>query len=150
MFTPDYSLLQRSIPLLPLPTLPASPPGPPPGGHPTLPATRPCPPPHQACHHTLPTTAPCPPPHPACLPSLAVLTASSATTASLALLRACAVLVLLQRLCWCGASQRATPSNILRTPSKVLCTRHSTPSKILHTSSKILCIPSNILLKSYL
>ena len=67
--------------------------------------------------------------------------ASSATTVSQALQRASAVLVLLQRLCVWGASQRATPSNILHTQSNILCT----PSKILCTPSKILCAPSNIL-----
>ena len=43
-------------------------------------------------------------------------------TASRALRRASAVLVLLQRLCVCGASQRATPSKILHTPSNILRT----------------------------
>ena len=108
--------------------------------HPTLPATPPCSPPHPARHPTRPAT------HPAGLPSLTALPASSATTASLALWRANAVLVLLQRLCEWGASQRETPSNILHNPSNIL----STPSKILRTPSKILCTPPNILRKSFL
>ena len=94
---------------------------------------------HPACH-------PAPPASPPCLPSQAVLPTSSATTASLALRRASAVLVLLQRLCVWGASQRAIPSNILHTQSNIL----RTSCKILCTPSKILCTPSNILHKSYL
>ena len=76
MFSPEHSLLLRSIPLRP--------PGPPPDPTP---------------HPTPPFTPPCQPPHPAGLPSQTALPASSATTASRALQRASAVLVLLQRLC---------------------------------------------------
>ena len=52
MFTPEHSLLRRSIPLRP--------PGPPPhpARHPTRPATRPGPPPHPARHPTLRATPP--------------------------------------------------------------------------------------------
>ena len=119
----------------------------------SIPLRSPGPPPDQARHPTRPATPPCPPPHPAGLHSRAVLPASSATTASLALRRACAVLALLQRLCVCGASKRATPSNILHTPSNILRTPSDilrTPSKILHTPSKILHNPSKILHKSCL
>ena len=96
LFTSEHSLLQRSIPLQPPcpPTHPAS--------LQTRPATRPGPPgppPDQARHSTRPATQPGPSPLPAGLPSRAVLPASSATTASLAMRRSCAVLVLLQRLC---------------------------------------------------
>ena len=76
-----------------------------------------------------------------------------ATNASLAMLCASAVLSLLQRLCVCGASPCATPSNVLPTPSNILPTPSyilCTPSKILCTPSNILCAPSNILGKSYL
>ena len=61
MFTPEHSLLQRSIPLLP----PSPPPDP--AHHPTLPATRPCPPPDPARHPNLPACLPrqpCLPPQP--------------------------------------------------------------------------------------
>ena len=129
MFTPEHSLLRRSILLRP------------PGQPPDQARLPPCPPPYPSCNPTLPATPPCPPPHPASLPSLAVLPASVATTASRALQRASAVLVLMQLLCVWGASQRATPSNILYTPSYILCT----PSKIVHTPSKSLCTPSKIL-----
>ena len=118
MFTPGHSSPRRYIPLQP-------------PGQPS----------HQALLPTLPTTPPGPPSHiarPTCQPALP---ASTATTVSQALQRASAVLVLLQRLCVWGASQRATPSNILHTQSNILCT----PSKILCTPSKILCAPSNIL-----
>ena len=92
MFTPEHSLLQRSTPLLS--------PGQPShlASHQTLPATWPCQPPYLALHPTLL------PPHPVCLPSR---TASSAKSAKGALLHYSAVVVLLQRLCGGGASQRA-------------------------------------------
>ena len=109
-FTPVHSSPRRYIPLQP-------------PGQPS----------HQALLPTLPTTPPGPPSHiarPTCQPALP---ASSATTVSQALQRASAVLVLLQRLCVWGASQRATPSNILHTQSNILCT----PSKFLCTPSEI-------------
>ena len=61
MFTPEHSLLRRSIPSNH------------PARLPTLPATPPCQPPHLARHPTLPATLSCPPPtlHPTppCLPA---------------------------------------------------------------------------------
>ena len=78
------------------------------------PATRPGPSPDPAPHPTqAPPPPPCLPPRLAGLPSQTALPASSATTASRALRCTSAVLVLLQRLCVWGASQHATPSNIL-------------------------------------
>ena len=86
---------------------------------------------------TLPAIPPGQPPHPAPDPALPAAS-STGTTASRALRRASSLLVLLQRR---GASQCATPSNILHTPSKIL----HTPSKILHTPSKNLRTLSKIL-----
>ena len=112
MFTPEYSLLRRSIPF--------GPPCPPshPSSRPARPATRPGPPPDPARHGV---TRPDPPPHLASHPSLQACLPrqpcpplewpSSAATASRSLLRDSAVLCLLQRLCVSGASQRATPSS---------------------------------------
>ena len=130
MFTSEHSLLHRSIPLLP-PSPPPPCPPPAPARHLTLPPIPPCLSPCLASHPTWPsTTLPATPP---CLPAFPdSLARSSATTASRASQRASAVLVLLQRLCVWGASQRATPSKILRTPSNILRT------------------PSNIIRKSYL
>ena len=110
--TPEHSLLRRSIPLQPSAGCPPSHPA----SLPTLPAL----PPSLALHTTRPTTPPSPPPHSACLPSLTALLSCSATTASRALRRASAVLIHLQRLNVWGASQSATPSNILHTPSNIL------------------------------
>ena len=142
MFRPEHSLLRRSIPLLP------------PCPHPTLPATRPYPRSHPACHSTLPSTPPCLPATTPCQPS--------ATTASWAWRRACAVLVVLLRLyVWGEVNLQPHPifythhlisyipysnillilSNILRTLSNILLTL----SKILHTLSKILCTLSKII-----
>ena len=103
---PEYSLLWRSIPLQP-PCPPSDP-----AHHPTLPDTLPCPPQHPASQWQ--------PPHHVGLPSQTALPASSATTASGALRRASAILVLLQRLCVGSASQCETLSNILHTPSNFL------------------------------
>ena len=158
VFTPKNSLLQRSILLWP--------PGPPPP--PTLPANWPCQPSYPASHPTMPATRPCPPPCPASLPSLP----ASAFPACLPVLlmydcvahvvRACTILVLLQRPYVWGASPIATPLisyipnvksylpplNIRCTPSKILCNPSNilcTPSDILPTPSNIVCTPSNFL-----
>ena len=110
IFTPEHSLLRRSIPSDHLAHLARHPTG----RHPTRPATRPGPPPDLNRHPTQPATPPGPPPHPACLPSRAVFPASSATTASQALRRACAVLVLLQKaVCaWCKSTWGRQPPPI--------------------------------------
>ena len=100
----------------PLTTRPAIPPGQPPhqAWHLTRPATIPCLPPDPALHHTSPATPPGQPPHSAGLPSLKALPASSATTVSLALRCASAVLVLLQG-CMCGVQVNVQPTPIFYT-----------------------------------
>ena len=109
-----------------------------PARHPTRPATRPGSPPDPARHSTLPATRPGQPPHPAqpacspCLPSLPACPFSSGMTASQTLQSASAVLVLLRRLYVRGASQSATPSNILHTPSTIT---HTHLSYIAHPIS---------------
>ena len=154
VFTPENSLLQRSILLWP--------PGPPP--HPTQPANWPCQPSYPASHPTRPATRPCPPPCPASLPSLPAFPACLYDGVAL-VVRACTILVLLQRpYVWgaAGASPIATPLisyipnvksylpplNIRCTPSKILCNPSNilcTPSDILPTPSNIVCTPSNFL-----
>ena len=100
----------------PLITRPAIPPGQPhhQAWHLTRPATRPCQPPDPALHPTRPATSPGLPLNPAGLPSLKALPASSATTVSLALRRASAVLVLLQG-CMCGVQVNVQPTPIFYT-----------------------------------
>ena len=100
----------------------------PPLGHPTRPATRPGTP-------TDPSYLPC-------LPACAFLSGWVRHTASRTLRGASAVLVLLQRLYVCRASQSAIPSNILYILSDILL---PPPHNILRTPSKILCTLSNIL-----
>ena len=71
IFTPEHSLLQRSIPSYHPPchpTLPASPPCP--AHHLAWPATAPGPPQHPARHSTLPATPPCWPAFPGSLACL--------------------------------------------------------------------------------
>ena len=110
------------------PSLPANQPCPPsdPALHPTGPATLPCQPSYPAAPQ------PCQPPVPASNPALSSCPSSSGTTALQTLQGTGAVHVLLHRLCMWGASQSATPSNILHTPSNI------TPQKILYTPFKIL------------
>ena len=130
MFTPEQSLLRRSIPLRP----PCQSPSP-------LPATRSCPPPdparHPARHPTLPaTTRSATPPCLAAFPDSLALLVSHDCVASVATPQ-CRP----RPLCVWGASKRDTPSNILHTPSNIL----RTPSNILRSPSNILRTPSNIL-----
>ena len=138
MFTPEHSLLRRSIPF--------GPPGPPrPAPDPAYPPHPAAPPPHPAPHPTLPAS------NPPALPS------STGTTASQALQRACSLLVLLPRR---GASQCATSSNILQTLQKFYIPHlkfYTHPPKIYVPYPKIYVphlkfyiTPSNILHKSYL
>ena len=111
-FTPKIHPPPTTRPARPLARSPRPPGQPPdPARHPTQPAT------------TRPATPPCLPAFPDSL--------ASGMTASRALRRASAVLILLQWLCVWGASQRATPSNILHIPSNILC-----------IPSKKICIPS--------
>ena len=91
MFTPEHSLLKRSIPLRPPgpPSHPVSHPGPTWPSNACIPPGQPL---HTASHLTRPTAQPSSPPHPSGLPSLTALPASSAMTVSRC---ASAVLVLL-------------------------------------------------------
>ena len=148
--------LRRSIPLLP-----PAPPPPPPPGPPTDPArhlTRSPngPPSHPARHPTLPATPPGPPPpcasqHAACLPSQISLPASSARTASRALRRASAVLILLQRVCGVQVNVQSRP--IFYTPHLIFYVPHlkfyTHPPKFF-VPHLIFYYPSNIIRESYL
>ena len=117
MFTPEQSWLWRSTPLWPpgqqshqasLPTRPDTWQGQPPypACHQTLPSITPAQPLHLASHPTLQAYLPWKP----CLPEAA----SSATTVSLALRCASAVLVLLQG-CMCGVQVNVQPTPIFYT-----------------------------------
>ena len=123
MFSPEHSLLLRSIPLRP----PGQPPDP--ARHPTRPPIPPRPSPHPASHPTLQACLPRQP----CQPRQRRRRRErcNALVQSLSFCNGCV---------W-GASQRATPSNFLHTPSNILCT----PFNILCNPSKILHIPTNIL-----
>ena len=123
----NNSLLWRSESISLLPCLPTNP-----ACHLTLPSILQGQPPYPASHPTLPPTQPCQPPVLASNPALPSCLSSSGTVALQTLQGTGAVLVLLHRLCVWGASQIATPSNILHTPPNI------TPPKILHTPSKIL------------
>ena len=142
MFTPENSLLQISIFLLPpgLPTGPAS--------HSTLKASSPCKP-LPALHPSLPSLLTVPacrlPAYPYFIRHYSFANVVKPSSAS-------AVLILLQKAVCVGSKSKCNlllystyPSNIMCIPSNILLTL----CNILCTPSNILCSPNNILYTPY-